>query len=241
MTHKPRPDQQEYDLEPLTRVRQAIGERTVTSFSTKPHFGTCVQVDASELVALRDELKSGSMDPLPTYNDLLLKVVASLLTKHRRLNAWLDAEGLKLLKHVNVAFAVATDQGVLLPVILDADQKPLSEVAAETRWMIEMARAAKLRASLQMGAGFTLSNIGPGRVEWFTTIISPPQVAILSVGSMTQRALVVDEHAVARPSFQAILTVDHQALDGADSAAAMNDFVAILENREALRKATNLR
>ncbi|MCD6351006.1 MAG: 2-oxo acid dehydrogenase subunit E2, partial [Armatimonadetes bacterium] len=167
MARKPRPDEQEYELEELSRVRKAIGERTAMSFATKPHFAVNVLVDCTHLVAVREEMKSQGADPLPTYNDLVLKVTAHLLTRHPRMNAWLDEEGLKLLKHVNVAFAVATDQGVLMPVVLDADRKSLAEIAGETREMVQMARAGRLRASLQMGAGFSLSNIGPGRVEWF--------------------------------------------------------------------------
>jgi len=240
VNRRPRPDEQEYELEELSRTRKAIGERTSISFSTKPHFAVSVLVDATELVALRGELKSGDVSPLPSYNDILLKTVAYLLTRHRRLNAWLDEEGLKLLTHVNVSFAVATDQGVLLPVVLDADRKSLAEVAAETREMIEMARAGRLRASLQMGAGFVLTNIGPGRVEWFTAIISPPQVGILAIGSMLPRPMVVGDEIVARPSFHATLTTDHQALDGADAATVMNDFVAIVESAEELRHATGL-
>lgn len=240
MTRRPRPDEQEYELEELSRTRKAIGERTTISFSTKPHFAVSVLVDAAELVALRHELKSSDLSPLPSYNDILLKSVAHLLTRHRRLNAWLDEEGLKLLTHVNVSFAVATDQGVLLPVVLDADRKSLGEIAGETREMIELARSGRLRASLQMGAGFVLTNIGPGRVEWFTAIISPPQVGILAIGSMLPRPVVVGDELLARPSFHATLTADHQALDGADAAAVMNDFVSIMESAEELRRATGL-
>ena len=240
MARRPRPDQQEYDLEQLSRVRKAIGERTALSFSTKPHFSTTVLVDATAMVELRGKLKAEGLSPLPTYNDILIKVCADVLGRHRRLNAWLDEEGLKILRHINVAFATATEQGVLLPVVLDADKKSLQEVAAETREMVEMARAGRLRASLQMGGGFLLSNIGPGRVEWFTAIISPPMVAVLSVGSMAQRPMVVENNIVARQSFYATLTVDHQAIDGADSATFLEDFVRVVESGELLAAACGL-
>lgn len=239
MPRRPRPDEQEYDLEILSRVRQAIGERTALSFATKPHFSTTALVDATKMVELRESLR-GQMEPLPTYNDILIKTVAHLLCTHRRLNAWLDEEGLKVLRRINVSFAVATEQGVLLPVILDADRKSLAEVATEAAELIELARAGRLRATLQMGGGFLLSNIGPGRVEWFTAIISPPQVAVLSVGSLLPRPMVVDNHVVARPTFYATLTVDHQAIDGADAARFINDLVALVEDASALRQATGL-
>lgn len=246
MSRRPRPDEQEYDLEAISPTRQAIAQRVGESFATKPHFSTTVLVDATALVDLRRELKASGADPLASYNDLLIKACAEALHGHRRLNAWLDDEGLKLLKHVNIAFAAATERGVLLPVVLDADVKPLADLAAETRGLVEMARGGKLRASLQMGAGFTISNIGPGRVEWFTAIISPPQVAILSVGAMRPRALVVEDASLpvagleARPSFYATLTVDHKAVDGADSAAFLRDLVALLEDPAALRAAVGV-
>ncbi|MBC7287774.1 MAG: 2-oxo acid dehydrogenase subunit E2 [Armatimonadetes bacterium] len=238
--HRRRPDEQEYDLVELSPVRKAIGERTALSFSTKPHFSTTVLVDATHMTALRSELKAKGLTPLPTYNDILVKLCADVLTRHRRLNAWLDDEGLKVLRHINIAIATATEQGVLLPVVHDADKKSLSEVAAETRELIELARAGKLRASLQMGGGFLVSNIGPGRVEWFTAVISPPMVAVLSVGSMGERPMAIDGAVEVRPSFYATLTVDHQAIDGADSAAFMADFVKVAENRDLLAAACGL-
>jgi pyruvate dehydrogenase E2 component (dihydrolipoamide acetyltransferase) len=240
MPSKPRPDQQEYDLEALSPVRRAIGERTATSFATKPHFSLATQADATALVALREQLRSQQLEPLPTYNDILIKVCAALLPKHRRLNAWLEAEGLKLLRRVNIAFTAATDQGVLLPVVLDADRKSLAEIAAETRELVRLARAGKLRASLQMGGGFLLSNIGPGRIEWLTAIISPPMVAVLAVGSLAQRPVVVDGEVVARPTLNATLTVDHQVLDGADAAAFLHDWLRVLEDPSELRAACGL-
>ena len=240
MTRQPRPDQQEYDLIEQSATRQAIAQRVGESFATKPHFSTTVLLDASALVELRTELKRQGLDPLPTYNDFIIKACAEVLKSHRLLNAWLDGEGLKVLRRINIAFAAATDQGVLLPVVLDADVKPLPQIAAETKNLVELARAGKLRASLQMGAGFTVSNIGPGRVEWFTAIISPPQVAILSVGAMAERPVVVDGQVVVRPTVYFTLTVDHKAVDGAHAAAFLKDLVALLEDPTALRRACGL-
>jgi pyruvate dehydrogenase E2 component (dihydrolipoamide acetyltransferase) len=234
---RPRPDQQEFDLEPLTATRQAIAERTAQSFATKPHFSMTCLVDASAMVALRERLRAAAPSLMPTYNDIIMKACARVLPSHRRMNAWLDDEGLKLLRHVNIAFPTATDAGVLMPVILDADQKSLPVLAAETHERVALARDGKLRASLQMGAGFSLSNIGPGRVEWFTAIISPPQVAILSVGALAERPVVRDGGVVARPTLHLTLTVDHRAVDGADSAAFLRDLIPVLEDADALAAA----
>lgn len=240
MARQPRPDQQEYDLVVQSPTRQAIAQRVGESFATKPHFSTTALIDASAMVGLRNELKQQGLDPLPTYNDIIIKACAEVLKSHRHLNAWLDADGLKVLKRINIAFAAATDQGVLLPVVLDADAKPLPQLAAETKNLVELARAGKLRASLQMGAGFTVSNIGPGRVEWFTAIISPPQVAILSVGALADRPVVLDGQIVARPTAHFTLTVDHKAVDGAHSAAFLKDLADLLEDSTTLCQACGL-
>ncbi|MCX7600135.1 MAG: 2-oxo acid dehydrogenase subunit E2, partial [Armatimonadetes bacterium] len=231
---------QEYDLVVQSPTRQAIAQRVGESSATKPHFSTTVLIDATAMVALRGDLKQQGLDPVPTYNDIIIKATAETLKNHRHLNAWLDAEGLKVLKRINIAFAAATDQGVLLPVVLDADAKTLAQVAAETKNLVELARAGKLRASLQMGAGFTVSNIGPGRVEWFTAIISPPQVAILSVGALADRPGVADGQIVVRPTVYFTLTVDHKAVDGAHSAAFLNDLASLVEDATALRHACGL-
>ena len=230
----PRPDQQEFDLEQLTPTRQAIADRTAQSFATKPHFSMTCLADASAMVALREKLRADGASPLPTYNDLLMKACARVLQDQRRLNAWLDDEGLKLLRRVNIAFAAATEAGVLMPVVLDADQKSLADLAAETHERVTLARAGKLRATLQMGAGFSISNIGPGRVESFTAIISAPQVAILSIGALAERPVVRDHAVVVLPTIYLTLTVDHRAVDGADSAAFLRDLVALLEDADAL-------
>lgn len=254
MSSRPRPDQQEFDLEPLTPTRQAIADRTAHSFATKPHFSMTCLADASAMVALREGLRSAGASPLPTYNDVLMKACARVLRDHRRLNAWLEAApvsagprdaggragaqppspALKLLRRVNIAFAAATDAGVLMPVILDADQKSLADIAAESHERVGLARSGKLRASLQMGAGFSVSNIGPGRIEHFTAILSPPQVAILSIGALAERPVVRDGALIALPTIYLTLTVDHRAIDGADASAFLRDLLALLEDAEAL-------
>jgi pyruvate dehydrogenase E2 component (dihydrolipoamide acetyltransferase) len=229
-SRRPRPDQQEYTLLEQTATRKAIGERTLRSVLEKPVFWMQTQVDASALVDARTQRRNRGDDPLPSYNDFIIKAVALALRNHPRFNAWVAADGLHLLKHINVGFAVATDQGVLMPTVLDADVKALSAIAAETSDMIRLARAGKLRASLQMGAGFSISNIGPSEVDSFSAIISPPQTGILAVGALKPRPLVVDGQIVARPTLICTLSVDHIAADGADGARFLGEIKSILED-----------
>ncbi len=228
MTITPGPEP-EFELLEHTPIRRAIGERTQTSFRDIPQFSLTALADAEALVASRTALKAAGVEPVPTYNDYILKAVADVIGDHPRFNAWYTPEGLKLLKQVNLAFAVATDQGVLLPTVFDADRKSLRQLAAETRELTRLARAGKLRASLQRNAGFTVTNIGPLGIEWFHGIISPPQTAILAVGSLSRRPMVVGERLEARHCLYLTLTVDHRCADGAEGAALLADIVARLQ------------
>ena len=219
-----RPHEPEFEVEELTRIRQAIGERTGMSFRDIPQFWLQVLADTEALVATRNKRKErGGL--VPTYNDYFIKIVASVIGNYPAMNAWCEDNQVKLLKPINLGFACATEDGVLLPTVFDADEKSLDEIAENTRELIEMARRGRLRASLQMGAGFTLSNIGPTVVDMFNAIISPPQTAILAIGAMKQRPMVVDGQIVPRLSAYLTLTVDHRALDAVQAAPFLNDMV----------------
>ncbi len=227
----------EYEVVAHTRIRQAIGERTHSSLRDIPQFSTVILADVGELIEVREERKQASTEGLvPTYNDYFIKAVASIIGDHPRLNAWGDEEGLKVLKSINIGVAVATEQGVLLPTIFDADTKSLQQIAEETAELIDLARRGRLRASLQQGAGFTLSNLGPAAVDWFQAIISPPQTAILAVGSIKLRPMVVNKAVVARPSVYLSLSLDHRAADAADAAAFLGDLTSHLGDRQWLQK-----
>ncbi len=234
-TRRSRPDEQEYDLLEQSPIRKAIGDRTLQSVAEKPSFWMTAQVDCTALVLVRGEMKQAAPEVLPTYNDFIIKAVAAILRDNPRFNAWRAEDGLHVLRHVNVGFAVATEQGVMLPTVLDADEKSLTEVATETKSMVEMARKGRLRASLQMGAGFTVSNIGPGDVDAFSAIISPPQTGILSFGAMKPRPVVDGEQVVIRQTMSCTLSIDHAAADGADGAKLLSDVKAKLEDESFLR------
>ncbi|MFW6156272.1 MAG: 2-oxo acid dehydrogenase subunit E2 [Armatimonadota bacterium] len=216
--------EESFEIEEHTRVRRAIGDRTLQSVNEIPQFHLRTLVDMEPLAAFRTRLKE-TADPVPTYNDLSIKAVALGLREFPRFNAWCEPDRLKLLESVNVGFAVGTDQGVLLPTVRDADTKSLEEIAAETGKMVELARNGRLRASLQMGAGFTISNLGPIGIDSFAPIISPPQVAILGIGSIKPQPMVIEGEIVARRAAQLTLVMDHRASDGAEGA----QFLACLE------------
>ena len=230
-----RPHEPEFEIEELTRIRQAIGERTGTSFRDIPQFWLQVLADTEALVAARTKRKEAG-GVVPTYNDYFIKIVAAIIGSYPAMNAWCEDNQLKLLKPINIGFACATDDGVLLPTVFDADKKSLDEIAENTRELIEMARSGRLRASLQMGAGFTVSNVGPTVVDMFNAIISPPQTAILAIGAMKKRPVAVDDQVVPRSSVYLTLTVDHRALDATQAAPFLNDMVALLADSDWLEQ-----
>ena len=225
--------EESFTVEEHTRVRKAIGERTLASVNEIPQFHMRTLVDMESLAAFRDGLK-GTADPVPTYNDLSIKAVALALRKFPRFNAWCEPDCLKILDSVNVGFAVGTDQGVLLPTVRDADEKSLEEIASETAEMVELARNGRLRASLQMGAGFTISNLGPIGIDSFAPIISPPQVAILGIGSIKPQPMAVDGEVEIRRAAQLTLVMDHRAVDGAAGAQFLAALAGIFTSPDRL-------
>ena len=231
----PRPEEK-YEAVPHTRIRKAIGERTVTSVNTIPQFHVRTLVDVEPLVAFRERLKAAGRERVPTYNDLTIKAAALALREYPRFNAWCDDDELKMLESINVGFAVSTEQGVLLPTVREADRKSLTEIAAEAAELIDLARHGKLRATLQMGAGFTISNLGPVGIDSFAPIISPPQVAILGVGSIMPRPMVVNSDTVARRSVHLTLVMDHRAADGAEGSVFLAALAQILTQPDVLNE-----
>jgi pyruvate dehydrogenase E2 component (dihydrolipoamide acetyltransferase) len=218
-----RPTEPTYHEVELTPARKAIADRVMRSRTEIPDFLVHGHFDMEPVLALREALKA-TASPVPTINDVLLKLTATVLTRHPLLNAaFLDGK-IRVYEEVNVGFAVATEKGVLVPVVRNADAKPIQDIAKETAEMVRLARDGKLRASLQQGGTFSISNIGPGSVEAFNAIISPPQTAILAFGAVLPRPFVVDGALCVRRTMRATVTVDHRAIDGADAGAFVNDL-----------------
>ena len=214
----------ESQIIPHTKTRLAIGDRVGRSRREIPHFDLAVQVDATALMEYREQRKqSGGF--VPTFNDLFIYIIARLMSDFPILNAWYEEQGLRMFKPVHMGFAVQTDQGVLLPTVFDANRKPLQQIGEEAREMTEMARSGKLRASLQQWAGFTISNVGPKDIDMFNAIISPPQTAILAIGPIARRPVVMGDAVAVRPTVWMVLTVDHRIVDGAVGA----DFLAAVK------------
>ena len=210
-----------------TSLGRLMAERTTESWTTVPHFFVTRDIDATALHQYRDLL--GGEIQLPdrirvTHTDLLVALVSRLLLKHPRLNASWKADGIHLHDYVNMGVAIAVNDGVVAGVIPNAHAASVPEIAIQRRDVAERARAGKLRPADIAGATFTLSNLGMYHVDQFSAIITPPQAAILAVGSIVERVVAVEGKPAIRPMLSVTLSSDHRVSDGARAAKFLADL-----------------
>jgi pyruvate dehydrogenase E2 component (dihydrolipoamide acetyltransferase) len=191
-------------------------------------------VDMDECVRLRGELKRISKDEAPTYNDMVVKACALALRDHPRANGSYRDGSLALHSRINIGVAVAGQDALVVPTVFDADAKALGEIARETRSLAARVRDATITPPELGGGTFTVSNLGMYGIASFTAIINPPQAAILSVGSVQQRAVVREDELVARHTMTLTLVCDHRALYGADAAELLARIRELLQAPAAL-------
>jgi pyruvate dehydrogenase E2 component (dihydrolipoamide acetyltransferase) len=218
----------------LTRTQQTIARRMAESKATIPDFALQIEIDMEACVALRTELKRLSPEEAPTYNDMIVKACALALREHPRANGGYRDGKLQLHSRVNVGIAVATDDALVVPTVFDAELKSLGEIARETRILAERVRAGTITPPELGGGTFTVSNLGMYGVRSFTAIINPPQAAILSVGSLAPRAVVLAGEVLARNTLTVTLACDHRILYGADAARLLARIRELLEEPAAL-------
>lgn len=213
----------------LSPIRKTTARRLSQSAAI-PHFHLTSVVDARELLAMRAELNRQVLDTRCSITDLLVRAVAMTLAAHREVNASWDGD--QILRHgqINIGVAVALDDGLIVPVIRDADHKRVTQIATESRELTTSARAGKLTPDQFTGGTFTISNLGMFDIEHFTAVINPPEAAILAVGAASDEAVVRDGQVIVRPTMRLTMTSDHRVLDGAVSAAFLNDLVDVLEH-----------
>jgi pyruvate dehydrogenase E2 component (dihydrolipoamide acetyltransferase) len=224
------------DLETLGSVGRLMAERTQQSWTTVPHFFVLREIAAAALVEAREKLVPAieqSRGVRPSHTDLLVALVARVLVKHPRIYASWTGEGIRLNHDVNIGVAMAVQDGVVAAVIHGANTADLGEIAVQRRDLSERAKAGRLRPADIAGATFTISNLGMHRVDAFTAIITPPQVAILAVGSISNRVVPVDGEPGIRPMIALTLSSDHRVIDGVRAAAFLDDVAeAIREPRK---------
>jgi pyruvate dehydrogenase E2 component (dihydrolipoamide acetyltransferase) len=219
--------------EPLSRIRRLGAERTARSFSEVPHFYLTRDMEADRLVDLVQRLR-GRMDPAPSLTELLVLAVSRTLKNHPRLNGRYADGDLEVHEDVNVGVAVATDEGLVVPVVLKADTLPLRELVPKVKALVRRARDHKLAPEELSGGTFTISNLGMMGIDTFDAIINTPEAAILAVGRVRTVPEWSDGGWVPRRAMSATLSVDHRVADGADGARFLLDLQEALLDWELL-------
>jgi pyruvate dehydrogenase E2 component (dihydrolipoamide acetyltransferase) len=221
--------------EPLSQIARLMAERTTQSWTSVPHFFLVRDVDAGGLVVLSKKLSpeiEKTQGASLTITDLLIAVVARVLAKHPRMNSSWTGEGIRSNAEINVSVAMAVKDGVVSAVIHKANTAQPGEISAQRRDLTERARAGRLRPADITGGTFTISNLGMYKVDAFSAIITPPQAAILAVGSISDRVVPVDGKPGIRPMMTMTLSSDHRVVDGAKAAEFLSELAEAIREPE---------
>jgi pyruvate dehydrogenase E2 component (dihydrolipoamide acetyltransferase) len=214
----------------LTSTRKTIARRLTEAWQA-PVFQLTLSVDMTRALELRERLvarlKEG--ETKPTVSDLLTKVCAAALVRHPAVNAHFTGDRILRFPYAHVGIAVAAPNGLVVPVIRDADRKTIQEIAADRAELVGRARDGKLQLSDLADGTFTISNLGMFGIEQFIAVLNPPQAAILAVGSTEEKPVVRDGQVEVRPMMSITITCDHRAVDGADGAEFLRTVKELLE------------
>jgi pyruvate dehydrogenase E2 component (dihydrolipoamide acetyltransferase) len=213
---------------PLTAMRRTIARRLSESTGPIPHFYLTADCDVTDLLALREQLITISGAKV-SVNDFVIRAAALAIHHHPYVNASFGEESIAYHGEVHVGVAVATDDGLITPVIRDADGKSVIDISAEVRDLAAKARSRKLKPDEHQGATFTISNLGMYGIEEFTAIINPPNAAILAVSTAAAKPVVVDREIVVRDRMKVTMSCDHRVIDGAAGAEFLQTFRRYLE------------
>ena len=220
---------QDVEVEQLSSMRKTIARRLTEAWQA-PVFQLGITVDMGRALEVRKRLVDLQGDGTkPTVSDLLTKVCAMALMRHRAVNALYKGDAIELHPSANVGIAVAIPNGLVVPVIQGCERKTIAEIAATRAELVDRARSGKLQQGDLDGGTFTISNLGMFGVERFIAVLNPPQAAILAVGSTEEKPVVVEGEVVVRPRMELTLTCDHRAIDGATGAQFLGDVKAFLE------------
>jgi pyruvate dehydrogenase E2 component (dihydrolipoamide acetyltransferase) len=226
---EPAPVPEEVEVEQLSSMRKTIARRLTEAWQA-PVFQLGITVDMGRALELRRRLVELHGDGAkPTVSDLITKVCAMALMRHREVNALYRGDTIELHPTANIGIAVAIPKGLVVPVIRGCERRTIAEIAAARAEVVERARAGKLQQGDLDGGTFTISNLGMFGIERFIAVLNPPQAAILAVGSTEERPVVVDGQVIVRPRMELTLTCDHRAVDGATGAEFLRDVKAFLE------------
>jgi pyruvate dehydrogenase E2 component (dihydrolipoamide acetyltransferase) len=214
----------------LTQIRKTIARRLAESIGPIPTFYLTAEFDLTRVVEMREAMLELGDEFKVSINDVLLKATATALAQHPEVNAHWLGDRIRTHNRVHLGMAVATDEGLIVPVIFDADRKRLSEISAEARQLATLARERKLKPEQYTGSTFSLSNLGMMQIDQFTAIINPPEVGILAVGTAEDQPIVVDGELRTRKRVRLTMSCDHRAVDGAVGARFLVTLRRLIEN-----------
>ena len=218
-----------YTDTPVSQMRKVIAKRLSESLFTAPHFYLTMEINMDKAIEARVKLHELSPVKL-SFNDLVLKSAAVALRQHPAVNSSWLGDKIRQNKLINIGVAVAVDEGLLVPVIRNADQKGLSQIATEVKELAGKAKSKKLQPAEWEGSTFTISNLGMFGIDEFTAIINPPDACILAVGGIKQTPIVKDGQIVVGNIMKVTLSCDHRVVDGATGAAFLQTLKGLLED-----------
>ncbi|WP_341823006.1 pyruvate dehydrogenase complex dihydrolipoamide acetyltransferase [Wolbachia endosymbiont (group A) of Clivina fossor] len=214
----------------VSNMRQVIAQRLTESKQNVPHFYLTVDCQVDKLISLKNEISSADENNKVTINDLIIKAAAFSMKKFPDINSsWIDNKILKY-SNVDISIAVALEDGLITPIVKNADKKGILSISKEVKDLVSRARSGKLRPEEFQGGGFTISNLGMFGIKAFSAIINPPQSCIMAVGASKKQPIVMNEKIEIAEIMTVTLSVDHRAVDGALGAKFLNAFKHYIES-----------
>jgi pyruvate dehydrogenase E2 component (dihydrolipoamide acetyltransferase) len=221
--------QESFTEEVVSQMRKTIARRLAESKFSAPHFYLTMEIDMEEAVKAREAINA--IAPVKvSFNDIVIRAVAASLRRHPKINSSWLGDRIRYNQHIHIGVAVAVDDGLLVPVVRFADQKSLSQIAAEVKNAAQKAKEKKLQPADWEGNTFTISNLGMFGIEEFTAIINPPDACILAVGGIKDTPVVKNGQVVPGKVMKVTLSCDHRVVDGASGSAFLQTLKAMLEN-----------
>ena len=221
----------EYQDAPLTQIRKTIARRLAESIGPIPTFYLTAEFDLSRAAEMRTAAAELGDEFKVSFNDIILKATATALQQHPEVNAHWLGDKIRYFNTVHLGMAVATDDGLIVPVIFNAEQKRMSEISAEAKSLAKRARDRKLKPEEFTGSTFSVSNLGMMQIDQFTAIINPPECGILAIGAIEDKPVMMPDGGFAvRKKLRVTMSCDHRVIDGAVGAKFLQTLRRLIEN-----------
>jgi pyruvate dehydrogenase E2 component (dihydrolipoamide acetyltransferase) len=220
----------DYQDIPLTQMRKTIAKRLGESIGPIPTFYLTAEFDLTRMAELRDGMIAQGAEYKVSFNDIIIKATATALAQHPEVNAHWTGDAIRQFNRVHIGMAVAVEEGLITPVIFDANEKGLADIAAEARELAGRARERRLKPEEYTGSTFSVSNLGMFGIDQFTAIINPPEAGILAIGAVEEKPVVIDGDLVVRKRLRVTMSCDHRVIDGATGAKFLQTLRRLIEN-----------